>query len=600
MSAPTDPEAPNLHLLREALEDVGQALDMLDTLARTLNLIDLPDISRATEALVATGRAIVAAHTPDPDDQVTRQLVTLNDRIDTLAIPSRDPKLGHSNTLRELQDAWGRVGVRLRNAIAAAKALGWEPGPAPRATAIVTRSEAAADLAEIATHLHGIEQHLRALRNVAENPPAPPEQRGIINVHIGKMTPEIKLGLIQAELGTAANLDTLSRIAEAVSTLTFRFQSWLASLQDRVTRPIRRAAEAVRSAVERMVGTIASAADITALRRATPDPQPRNRDVRPPDGFSLVRAHDMIQAGTAPPEDWAPFLTALDLSRRPLANIAPLAGLTSLQSLNLDSTQVTDLTALAALTSLQSLNLDSTQVTDLTPLAALTNLQSLNLAFTKVTDLTLLAALTNLQSLNLNGTKVADLTPLAPLTNLQSLALNGTQVADLTPLATLADLQSLDLGYMKLLPDLIPLTALTNLQTLNLSSTQVADLHPLAALANLRSLELWNTKVTDLSPLAALTNLQTLNLMDVPFTDIAPLAALDNLHSLTLSFTKVSDLTPLAGLPNLQSLNLGYTKVTDLSPVAGLPNLQSLNISNLPEGIEASLLNRAEINVIRR
>ena len=55
-----------------------------------------------------------------------------------------------------------------------------------------------------------------------------------------------------------------------------------------------------------------------------------------------------------------------------MSDLAPLAGLTNLQTLDCHSTQVSDLAPLAGLTNLQTLDCHSTQVSDLAPLAGLT------------------------------------------------------------------------------------------------------------------------------------------------------------------------------------------------------------------------------------
>jgi internalin A len=99
-----------------------------------------------------------------------------------------------------------------------------------------------------------------------------------------------------------------------------------------------------------------------------------------------------------------------DRERKPseITDLALLAGLQGLQSLNLWSTGVTDLTPLAGLQGLQSLHLWSTDATDLAPLAGLQGLQSLDLqACTGVTDLAPLAGLQGLQELNLHGCRPA-------------------------------------------------------------------------------------------------------------------------------------------------------------------------------------------------
>ncbi len=92
---------------------------------------------------------------------------------------------------------------------------------------------------------------------------------------------------------------------------------------------------------------------------------------------------------------------------------AEVAELVWLESLNLGvNKQLSDLAPLASLAQLQSLDVFSTQVSDLAPLASLAQLQSLDVAFTQVSDLAPLASLTNLQRLVVYDTHVSDLSPL--------------------------------------------------------------------------------------------------------------------------------------------------------------------------------------------
>src|ERR1043165_6978047 len=96
------------------------------------------------------------------------------------------------------------------------------------------------------------------------------------------------------------------------------------------------------------------------------------------------------------------------------AGLQELAGLKSLQSLNLSNNKLTDmgLKELAGLKSLQSLDIGNTQVADagLKELARLKSLQSLDIGNTQVADAGLkeLARLKSLQRLFLYGTNVSD------------------------------------------------------------------------------------------------------------------------------------------------------------------------------------------------
>ncbi|MBX9752531.1 MAG: hypothetical protein K5Q68_23285 [Roseococcus sp.] len=259
----------------------------------------------------------------------------------------------------------------------------------------------------------------------------------------------------------------------------------------------------------------------------------------------------MILAGQAPPPEWVPFIMALDFQgEKELKHLAPLAGLTSLKTLDLEGTGVQELAPLAGLTSLDTLSLNETGVTELAPLASLTRLEWLSLMQTVVTELAPLAGLTRLGTLWLNHTGVTELAPLASLTRLEELFLNQTGVTELAALA-----------------------GLTKLQVLWLSRTGVTDLTPLARLFRLQELELDGTGVTSLGPLAGLTSLHTLSLNETGVAELAPLAGLTNLEKLWLNQTGVAELGPLANLSRLETLWLNQTSVTELSPLVGLQNL---------------------------
>jgi len=204
-------------------------------------------------------------------------------------------------------------------------------------------------------------------------------------------------------------------------------------------------------------------------------------------------------------EDWTKVQT-LDLEGEELSDIAPLARLFNLTSLNFSSTQVADIAPLAGLTELTDLNLNDTQVADIAPLARLINLTSLNFSSTQVADIAPLTGLTELTDLNLNGTEVADIAPIAGLTSLEILDLNGTQVADIAPIDGLTSLEHLNLNRTEV-ADIAPIAGLTSLEILDLNGTQVADIAPIAGLTSLEVLDLNGTQVADIAPLEILANL---------------------------------------------------------------------------------------------
>ena len=72
----------------------------------------------------------------------------------------------------------------------------------------------------------------------------------------------------------------------------------------------------------------------------------------------------------------------------------------------------------------------------LTPLAGLTSLTSLDLWLNDIVDLTPLAQLLGLTNLDLESNQIGDLTPLAQFLGLTNLDLRSNQISDLTPLVT--------------------------------------------------------------------------------------------------------------------------------------------------------------------
>jgi internalin A len=119
----------------------------------------------------------------------------------------------------------------------------------------------------------------------------------------------------------------------------------------------------------------------------------------------------------------------LSFQRTALVDLAPLSGLSSLQTLRLGGTSVNDLAPLSGLSSLQTLNLSDTSVNDLSPLSGLSSLQTLNLSGTSVSDLAPLSGLSSLQELRLSSPSVSDLTPLSGLSSLKHLFLHRTAVS---------------------------------------------------------------------------------------------------------------------------------------------------------------------------
>ena len=168
------------------------------------------------------------------------------------------------------------------------------------------------------------------------------------------------------------------------------------------------------------------------------------------------------------------------------------------------------------------------EISSLSPLAELTNLKSLFINSSQIKDFSLLDQLPCFTDLELG-----------PSLLLPEKNLNKSQVA--APLVLYRPPTRVEGSEMEI-EDLDPLCELKDLRALNISSLhKVSDLSPLAEMKNLRSLRISGYSLTDYSPLYRLANLEELFLPFCQLTDPASLTKLTNLKQLTLLRSNFSD-----------------------------------------------------------
>ncbi|WP_049793195.1 DUF3616 domain-containing protein [Conexibacter woesei] len=128
-------------------------------------------------------------------------------------------------------------------------------------------------------------------------------------------------------------------------------------------------------------------------------------------------------------------------------SLAPLAGLTNLTSLHLQSGKARNLRPLAGLTNLAALTVQGQGVTNPTPLASLTNLTSLNLTNNAISDASRLPQLLNLTTLDLTRNRITNPAPLVGKVDpakIRTLGLAVNRIADASSLAVLGDSRLVD------------------------------------------------------------------------------------------------------------------------------------------------------------
>lgn len=177
-----------------------------------------------------------------------------------------------------------------------------------------------------------------------------------------------------------------------------------------------------------------------------------------------------------------------------------------------------------ALDAVDGLRLDLSRPADLSPLARLSNLRWLAVDSAVPLDVaalaSALAAARNLRDLTIEA-PIDDIGPFARLTQVDNLKLDGTRVTDLSPLAGAVHLGDLSICDGPL-ENLGPLAGL-RLRRLFLYRTRVRDLAPLAGMATLQVLGLAGCPVRDLSVVTTPPELHFVNLRNTGVTDLGDL-----------------------------------------------------------------------------
>jgi len=264
--------------------------------------------------------------------------------------------------------------------------------------------------------------------------------------------------------------------------------------------------------------------------------------------------------------EYANNLRSLYLPNGAIANLAPLAGMTSLTNLRLNNNAIADVSPLAGMTSLTTLWLSHNAISDVSPLSGATSLRRLLLTGNAISDLTPLAGMTALTTLRLENNAISELAPLAGMTSLTWLALTRNVISNVAPLAGLTSLRMLHLST-NAISDVLPLAGMTSLTDLLLSDNTISDTSPLAGMTSLTTLWLQNNEIVELGPLAGVTSLTTLFLNGNAISDISPLAGMTSLTTLWLSNNEIVELGPLAGMTSLTDLHLSNNAISDVAPI---------------------------------
>ncbi|WP_162240454.1 MULTISPECIES: leucine-rich repeat domain-containing protein [unclassified Acidovorax] len=200
--------------------------------------------------------------------------------------------------------------------------------------------------------------------------------------------------------------------------------------------------------------------------------------------------------------------TELNLERFTSEDLDPIAGCDDVQALCLRSSKTAepvDLARIAHISSLTTLQLDRVKFTNLAALRALPRLRTLYIDNCRFSDFSALNGFQTLTDLTLRNNKKAMFPAGLDLPQLQSLHLSRSGITDLA----FVD------GYARSYPGMVKL---------DLSGNQLSDLSHLVACTQVTELNLSFNEISDLSPLAACPQIVKLNVAYNPISSLAPLA----------------------------------------------------------------------------
>lgn len=299
---------------------------------------------------------------------------------------------------------------------------------------------------------------------------------------------------------------------------------------------------------------------LSLLAGVTSSAEPRLADIRDlrPHGLKTLSGIQCL-----------PGLVSLQLTDASLADLSPLAGLSSLDELEFYSSATPDIETLGpAAEGLLTLRLINTPFSSLASLAPLQGLESLELRDSKVSSLEALPGLGALRHLVLDANALTRLSGIDRLPMLEDLSVNRNLLQSLSDLGGHLALHHVQAGENQL-------TTLSDLRlpaaiSMSVPANDIAEVGSLGGLSSLVELDLSGNPLTSLAGIGDAQGLQRLRLAATPIVSLGELAVMKDLEELNLyGTTVVSDLSPLSSLMNVKLLTLDDSEVSNLTPLAG-------------------------------
>lgn len=279
-----------------------------------------------------------------------------------------------------------------------------------------------------------------------------------------------------------------------------------------------------------------------------------------------------------------PELTSLTITNQQIDSLSHLSGLTKLVMLNLTGSRfpTEEMAVLAALPSLSSLNLSDCSLSTIDGLDGADSITSLDLSHNSLRKLDVLSGMTGLMELNLSDNAVTSLEALSGLERLVKLTLNHNLVATLSPLSSCIRLKHLEADH-NALTTLKGIPNLALLEHLSVDYNELKDVSLLSGSTELKNLSIASNAIDDITALDTLTKLEVfdfsgnLEITSLPkWPEGMPLKTIDG------SYNSLESIDALKSMDSLTHIYMDYNQISNIDALADCYCLVQVNVYGNP------------------
>ena len=275
-----------------------------------------------------------------------------------------------------------------------------------------------------------------------------------------------------------------------------------------------------------------------------------------------------------------PELTKLTISNQKIDSLSHLSGLTKLEVLDLTGSRfpTEEMAVLAALPSLTSLNMTDCALSTIDALDGAETITHLDLSHNSLRKLDVLSGMSKLAELNLSDNAVTSLDALSGLEQLTTLTVNYNLVTSLSPLSSCIRLQHLEADHNKL-TNLKGIPNLALLEHLSVDYNELTDVALLAGNTELKNLSIASNAIDDIMTLHTLHKLEVfdfsgnLEITSLPkWPEGMPLKTIDG------SYNSLENIDTLKSMTSLTHVYMDYNKLTNIDALADCYCLVQVNV----------------------